>query len=780
MNIDIINLIKTHSEIKVVSFDVFDTLIFRTATKPTDVFAEMYKSETCLFPDFINAEDWVNSRTVAERNARNKALKEKGSTEVMLEDIYNELPLAYENREELLRLEIDTEKKCCFINDEIYDTIEYIVHNNIADVVLVSDMYLKASELSEILEYNSIDTGLFKKIFMSSEYGCSKRKTGLYEIVCNEMSISVDELLHIGDNIESDIGSSNMLGIKNYCYDIISGAPYRYPHLLLENLAFKNACSYIHPLRIIASEKGKNLTAEEKILFDIGAAMAGPFITYGVEWVLDVAEKNDINIIRPIMREGDLLSVMLKNAAASSAKNELSIEPLYMSRHTVMAANFENITYEDVVYLFTTHNITIKMIFDILNIGDYIGEFSKYSNLFTNNTKSIEYNGMSLYNAILKYFKSEDTLQIIRKRNENSSANIIKYMQQMNMTQKCITLDIGWRGSIQSAIDSLQRDNFNISNVLHLLFIGTATVATNALNSNIQGFLSTFGGCSEDFRRIFVRIFELMFYSDKGTTCGYKEENGKITPVTLEVDYPEWQKKAMKIVQKGILAFQETYLKYVKFKPHLRSLINNPEELLKPLERLFSYPMKKEAEIFGNLLYDQNFGANTLTPVIGKNLIEKAKKDGLKSLYSISNTENITWYSGLNVIAIPSFYYDMLLHENKAYSKYSYYLLLENTLTQISNKKIVLLGAGVLCRELLKFLSGIGMLDRIAGIADNNKQLQGRIIAGITVTPVEFEYDSDVYLCTVLGKNANEALYRQVVSSTNGKGVFISRFDVDF
>ena len=103
----------------------------------------------------------------------------------------------------------------------------------------------------------------------------------------------------------------------------------------------------------------------------------GPIFTYATEWILDEAVKRNIKIIRPLMREGKLLSELL--IKAQEERNiELSIEPLYISRFAVFTANFEKCMEKDVLYLFNTYNITLRKIFEILNIEEVSEKYKEY------------------------------------------------------------------------------------------------------------------------------------------------------------------------------------------------------------------------------------------------------------------------------------------------------------------------------------------------------------------------------------------------------------------
>ena len=89
MEIDsIYRIVHESQSVKVVSFDIFDTLVFRLVKNPCDVFSIMFDSDKALFPSYINRDDWKELRRSAERKIRQKNKYQFNHSEVTLEEIY--------------------------------------------------------------------------------------------------------------------------------------------------------------------------------------------------------------------------------------------------------------------------------------------------------------------------------------------------------------------------------------------------------------------------------------------------------------------------------------------------------------------------------------------------------------------------------------------------------------------------------------------------------------------------------------------------------------------
>lgn len=216
------NELKRNTEIKAVSFDVFDTLLFRSVVNPDRVFWHMYRKKPKAFPAFTAIGDWVSSRRTAEQEARRISKETNGHGEILLTDIYRCLPTVYSNIEELMKLELDCECELCVLNVEMAEIIQYLFTDCGKEIFLISDMYLNSEQISHILSACGLDMSLIKKCYVSSELKCSKKDGELFQIVLDEQHLCPAELFHIGDNLQSDIMSARQLGIHTCYYDFIS------------------------------------------------------------------------------------------------------------------------------------------------------------------------------------------------------------------------------------------------------------------------------------------------------------------------------------------------------------------------------------------------------------------------------------------------------------------------------------------------------------------------------------------------------------------------------
>ena len=101
------SLYKYAQQYKVISFDIFDTLIARNLEQPEDVF--FLTGYSYYQNNYDKAEQFYKLRKEAELAARKKA----EDKEITLDGIYNELPYAKKETEALKKVEISIEQIVC-------------------------------------------------------------------------------------------------------------------------------------------------------------------------------------------------------------------------------------------------------------------------------------------------------------------------------------------------------------------------------------------------------------------------------------------------------------------------------------------------------------------------------------------------------------------------------------------------------------------------------------------------------------------------------------------
>ena len=226
MNVNTIKQAIADSKTKVVSFDVFDTLLVRPFWFPTDLFffldkemEDHYKSTGII--------NFSNIRKEAEVEAREKAIS-SGREDVTYKEIYDHIAgmglFDQDAIQLMMQKELDLERRFCTGRNSIKELVRYAAKEG-KTVIATSDMYLPSEFISELLIQNGFSD--FKHIFVSCETGVCKGTGHLYEYVAEQLKVRKDEIVHIGDNLKTDVKVPRKLGIRAYPFyrtlDMLAG-----------------------------------------------------------------------------------------------------------------------------------------------------------------------------------------------------------------------------------------------------------------------------------------------------------------------------------------------------------------------------------------------------------------------------------------------------------------------------------------------------------------------------------------------------------------------------
>lgn len=193
------------SRYRAVSFDIFDTLLERDVDRPVDVFVRV--GEKVLGPG--QGESFRDERAAAETRARERV----PGGEVTLDDIYEELVRSGWDRaqaEALRTEEVRSELEGCIAKESMKPVFEDALKKGKL-VFLISDMYLPKEVLSGMVARCGYEG--YEKLFVSNEYGVSKRSGKLFGEVLREYGLAKKDLVHVGDSIGADLLGARKAGV---------------------------------------------------------------------------------------------------------------------------------------------------------------------------------------------------------------------------------------------------------------------------------------------------------------------------------------------------------------------------------------------------------------------------------------------------------------------------------------------------------------------------------------------------------------------------------------
>ncbi len=203
--------------IKVISFDIFDTLLLRPTAKPEDIF-RLISLQTTAAKNI----DFAKLRRTAESELK----KSDASLDDIWDYIQKKHHLAPATALTLKQAELEAERRLLFCRADIYELYQYAVSLG-KKIIAVSDMYLPADFLSAVLKEKGYKD--IARVYVSNEYHKRKDTGDLYQTVITTENVMPAAILHIGDNYRSDFKmavAQNLTAVYYPSVDDILSAPH--------------------------------------------------------------------------------------------------------------------------------------------------------------------------------------------------------------------------------------------------------------------------------------------------------------------------------------------------------------------------------------------------------------------------------------------------------------------------------------------------------------------------------------------------------------------------
>jgi predicted HAD superfamily hydrolase len=588
--------------IKIISFDVFDTALTRFVGQPKGIFllmgCHLHKTSADLPRDFI--DHFCEYRIEAETSVR----KQKGSAEICLAEIYQELMRSHylkpSTGQRLAELEMALEKSTIVGVPAIVAIIKR--YRDLGKkVIFVSDMYLPSSAIINFLKseglFNESDT-----LYVSSEVLETKREGGLFRLILERERCQPQEMLHIGDNLYSDVASASRWGIRSHHFK--ETALNRYEKILLGNADLPGqllaGAARIARLRMSPSE-----SENCRVLFGLGASVAGPMFTAYVLWIREKARQLGVKRLYFLARDGQVLYEIAKLLFDES---ELELRYLYGSRQAWHLPALTEITDYELRWLtiFDPH-LTIKILAGRVQLDPkIICEALQEEGLRKDLDSTFSSQEICQLKKILQ---AENNLSKLIKENASTlRRNAIGYFRQEGLFDEIswALVDLGWFGNMQESLEKillaagheisvcgfyfgLRKDPLPGKLKYPFLF---SPAASNADEFNI-------GSC-------FVPIAELLACADHGSSICYQFHNEKYSPVLK--DNIQWLEEwGFHHLRAGIIEF----VKNLRFIEHFEGN-DMRKRIFELMKAVFFSPGRKESSALGNYLFSSDQGESVM------------------------------------------------------------------------------------------------------------------------------------------------------------------------
>ncbi|EPU1006073.1 HAD family hydrolase [Vibrio cholerae] len=515
-----------------VSFDIFDTAILRNVIEPTDIFTIVEK--------FKGIKGFTNKRIRAELKAR----KNSNEEDITIDEIYKYLPYNPD-------IERDVELDFCIGNKVILDLYRYAVSKN-KKVIFISDMYLDEATIKKILErcgYTSYDG-----LYISGVVKKSKATGTLYQYVKAKHDLSTDTWLHLGDNEISDINNAKKLGIRTYYY-----CPVR-----------KKYEKHISRLNIERSIiKAVQINHLESIgEIDYWNKFAILYISHLMylftAWIAENVKNQKNKKIHFLSRDG-YIPYLLYQIIREAKTNLPMPNYLYASRGVYQYSELSKFNKEECIEYISAINPALGFFVSPRDI------FSRYGLNMEVVVPVCRKHGLELDEKVTNHKQHESLKKVINELFDEIEGNtaqeyskLNKYLENSGLSKKQeldFIVDVGWRGSIQKAIENIKKMK------LRGLYFGTIPQVYTQINNRVLGFVFDKGKPRKYYKYINdnIMMFEFVFSAPHGSLIGFRldpQNNDVVVPI---LDTSEEQNNNLIIkreIRDGVISTSRKLIKY--------------------------------------------------------------------------------------------------------------------------------------------------------------------------------------------------------------------------
>lgn len=602
----------------IISFDIFDTLIFRPFALPEDLFF--------LLGETFDHMDFKNIRIRAEWDARVKCKAQNGHMEVGLKSIWENLEgeTGISAREGMER-EQETELRLCYANPFMLEVWNRLQSMN-KQMIIVSDMYLPEECIATLLE-NAGYAGA-KKIYVSNAYHKSKAEGKLYREVikewcntdieavkiksgnvlsCKERKLCTNagylnangfSMVHIGDNPHSDKEMARKYGIDVLPYPDINKNILLYRPMDMSSIV---GSAY----RAIVNSHLYNGLHSYGMEYEYGFIYGGLFVVGYCSFIHEYYKRQRLDKVLFLSRDGDILK-----QAYDFLYPEDSAEYVYWSRKAavkLMAGEDKHDYFRRFLYHKVNQGYTVEEILHSMELDSLVCRLKA--------GKEIRREGKRTFGKERKKGQ-ENTFADLRPEDKLTDKNVQKlrqfleaeweqvlgvYSSQMTAAEKYYTqvltgcgrtaaVDIGWAGSGAMALSCLVEKVWELPCQVSGIVAGTNTIHSAEPDAS-EMFLQT-GKLTaylysqshnrdllkkHDPNRDYNIFWELLLASPTPQFSGFYE--GRMTgeaskfmeelDITLIFGREDYNQEGIREIQRGILDFAYEYQSHFKDFPYM-------------------------------------------------------------------------------------------------------------------------------------------------------------------------------------------------------------------
>lgn len=582
---------------RVVSFDVFDTLVTRSCASPSDVFhflvLEPPFDALNLSPDELHAHRLAAEHEV--RRARFAASRRDG--EVTLTEIHAALArrLDLADGVTLAAAELATERRLLRANPRVCAWLDHARRAG-TRVLAISDTWYSAAELHALLAHVGIAIAP-EDIITSADHRATKQEGTLFGIVKARTDVDVSAWLHIGDHPVSDEQEPRRQGIATILHPFDGSRTF-------SNRGASLAASVRQGLVAAARHR------PERAAWRTGYRTLGPLMLGFAQWIGAQARAHGAQRVVFLLRDGLLFERMCRIAAVLPDGIEVSLLPS-SRRAALLPALLTDPQWTLPQLLAGVGQRPMREYLDRLGVN--AAEFrSSLARAGASDLDRLVDARLPADNALVqRLFTAPDVLKALTTVAMRERDALLLALQRCGLrdTTPSLIVDLGWNGTIQKALHRVVTTADRRPPMWHGCYLATwPGIVTGApAGMHADGFLCHAGAPAHRPRALGIgrELLEVLCSSFEGSLLHFRDADAR--PVLAPYEFDDMHAATVRAVHDGAAAYAEEHIGVLR---DVRGVLS-PDEALADWIRLTHAPTDEEARVLGALSHSDNVGSQT-------------------------------------------------------------------------------------------------------------------------------------------------------------------------
>ncbi|NWH06757.1 HAD-IA family hydrolase [Desulfobacter latus] len=618
--------LKIPENIKIISFDLFDTLVMRKTDPPEETIKRTCEKISRMGLIHLSGKKIFELRQKIEKKLRQKSLNSGFDSEISIEDMYLEMikkTATNLSAKQLLDIELSVELNLLFTNPGIKTVLEQLKEEY--RLIITSDTYYPLWMLRCCLE----EVGLFDyfdKIYCSSDIKLNKGSGNLFKCILEYENVSSDQIVHLGDNALSDYNVPRNLGIQSFLildpWNLKRRARTRLLNRYERREGMWQACSFFNKLTI----KNPHLDEDADKFVSWGKEVVGPLLVVFVHLFIKQVLHKNISQIHFLARDGFVLKKIYNTLSNGLYQGTLPHSHyLCVSRQSTFAPSIRKL--DDRIYRHSISgiNITTRSVLNRLKLNDcdlitqLLDKYNlSYDDPIDNDTTR---------QKIKILFKDNDFQTIVLENAKELRIVFRQYLEKhsfFNKNNNTALVDVGWIGTIQDNIEAMFSDTPDYPELIGYYLGSSQSIDKDKIDYKKIGLLYDYKMAVPE--QVAISFFrEALEFSTRalhGTTTGYRMNEWEDYPTVIfkKASIDRQNEKDINTdiikIQKGIYAFLSDYIKLQKVYPI------EPEQLktyvISRYDNYLSFPRQRHISAISGLINAEDFGGDEVREIIGQ------------------------------------------------------------------------------------------------------------------------------------------------------------------